>query len=138
MLCEPVLCVVCKACVDDGQCFAVEWAGSLSEGVPKNKIETGQKMKIPQTDLLLFKYLLFASNYFSLATGLSCVFCNFCFLPSTELGRKSSTRKKLLDVMTNRSISSSDETMTESEKQRCNYYICLSQTMQKKSLFLGN
>jgi hypothetical protein len=30
--------------VDDGQCCAVEWAGSLCEGCVKNKIVTGQKM----------------------------------------------------------------------------------------------
>lgn len=69
---------------------------SNGQEVPKNKIETGQKF-ILQTDLLLFKYLLFASS-------LSFIFCGYWFMfffsqfllySIHRSGRKSFSRKFL-------------------------------------------
>lgn len=122
LLKKPVISIPCESAsyvelcvnlVDDGQCCAVEWAGSLYEGCTENKIETGQKWKLLQTDLLLFKYLLFLSNFFSLfrslwffvATGLCCIFA----IPLQfilRLDRKSYTREKIFRRHYGRQINS--------------------------------
>jgi hypothetical protein len=66
--------------VDDGQCCAVEWAGSLCEGCVENKIVTGQKCWNSTNRSVAFQIFAFCIQFnfavFFVATGL-------CFLQSS-------------------------------------------------------